>query len=271
MDDDASHLEQTPDPHRFTRRGFLRASGAGTVGGVAFAAGLGVDTPRALAATQPSGVQGQAAAASYRIEYTMPTLTFQDATVQADLGTVYEAALTNVVGINAYYADPSTYNWIGHRRWAVASTPAHAGRKGSSHRPRRAPVNTSRAESARACGKAIGGGTVTDDAMPAVALHLQGQELSLRSSHRGHDPQPQRACHRPVEDGRRVLVRQIPLRSPEELACGAETRVSFVLSGIRRSALSCATPAPAGPGMGRPQRGADLLYRVIWSSCAGRA
>ena len=35
-------------------------------------------------------------------------------------------------------------------------------------------------ESARARGKAIGGAAVTDDAVPAVALHLRGQELSLR-------------------------------------------------------------------------------------------
>jgi len=35
-------------------------------------------------------------------------------------------------------------------------------------------------ESARARGKTIGGAAVTDDAMLAVALHLRGQELSLR-------------------------------------------------------------------------------------------
>jgi hypothetical protein len=35
-------------------------------------------------------------------------------------------------------------------------------------------------ESARARGKAIGGAAVTDDAMLAVAIHLRGQELSLR-------------------------------------------------------------------------------------------
>jgi DNA invertase Pin-like site-specific DNA recombinase len=35
-------------------------------------------------------------------------------------------------------------------------------------------------ESARAPGKAIGGAVVADDAMLAVALHLRGQELSLR-------------------------------------------------------------------------------------------
>jgi hypothetical protein len=35
-------------------------------------------------------------------------------------------------------------------------------------------------ESARARGKAIGGAAVTDDAMLAVALHLRGQELSVR-------------------------------------------------------------------------------------------
>ena len=35
-------------------------------------------------------------------------------------------------------------------------------------------------ESARARGKAIGGATVTDEAMLAVALHLRGQEMGLR-------------------------------------------------------------------------------------------
>jgi len=35
-------------------------------------------------------------------------------------------------------------------------------------------------ESARARGKAIGGAAVTDDAMLSMALHLHGQELSLR-------------------------------------------------------------------------------------------
>jgi hypothetical protein len=35
-------------------------------------------------------------------------------------------------------------------------------------------------ESARARGKAIGGAAVTDDAMLSMALHLRGQELSLR-------------------------------------------------------------------------------------------
>ena len=35
-------------------------------------------------------------------------------------------------------------------------------------------------ESARTRGKAIGGAAVTDEAMLAVALHLRGQNLSLR-------------------------------------------------------------------------------------------
>ena len=35
-------------------------------------------------------------------------------------------------------------------------------------------------ESARAQGKSIGGAAVTDDAMLAAALHLRGQEMSLR-------------------------------------------------------------------------------------------
>ncbi len=35
-------------------------------------------------------------------------------------------------------------------------------------------------ESARTRGKSIGGAAVTDDAIIAVALHLRGQEMSLR-------------------------------------------------------------------------------------------
>lgn len=40
----------------------------------------------------------------------MPALAFGDDSLQSTLGTVYEAALTNVIGINTVYADPSTYN-----------------------------------------------------------------------------------------------------------------------------------------------------------------
>ena len=47
-------------------------------------------------------------------------------------------------------------------------------------------------ESARARGKSIGGAAVTDDAMLAVALHLRGQEMSLRDIAPGSSSPPAR-------------------------------------------------------------------------------
>jgi DNA invertase Pin-like site-specific DNA recombinase len=49
-------------------------------------------------------------------------------------------------------------------------------------------------ESARGRGKSIGGAAVTDEAMLAAALHLRGQELSLRviatGKKKGRHPSP---------------------------------------------------------------------------------
>lgn len=98
---------------RIARRGFLKAAGASAAGGTLLAAGIGGAAPAAFASTGGAGGQpagGQSTAGGSRIEFTMPTLTFDDATLQHDLGTVYEAALTNLVGINTAYADPATYN-----------------------------------------------------------------------------------------------------------------------------------------------------------------
>ncbi|MGH3171469.1 MAG: MGH1-like glycoside hydrolase domain-containing protein [Trebonia sp.] len=98
---------------RFGRRGFLRAAGAGAVGGTLVAAGFG-DPARASAATaaQTAGQSGGPAGAP-RVEYALPVLTFGDDSLQSTLGTVYDVALTNVIGINTVYADPSTYNLAG--------------------------------------------------------------------------------------------------------------------------------------------------------------
>jgi hypothetical protein len=100
----------------FGRRGFLRAAGAGAAGGTLVAAGLG-DPARALAATadssngsSPAGQTSAGSAVAPRVEYAMPVLTFADDSLQSALGTVYDAALTNLVGINTVYADPATYN-----------------------------------------------------------------------------------------------------------------------------------------------------------------
>ena len=67
-------------------------------------------------------------------------------------------------------------------------------------------------ESARARGKAIGAAAVTDDAMLAVALHLRGEELSLRDiaaqarhgkKKKGQHPSPATVLRMPREyDGK---------------------------------------------------------------------
>jgi hypothetical protein len=94
---------------RLGRRGFLRVAGTGAAGGALAAVSLG-DPARALAATGPGGQPGGPAAGAPRVEYTLPLLTFGNAGLQSALGAVYEAALTNVIGINTVYAEPSTYN-----------------------------------------------------------------------------------------------------------------------------------------------------------------
>jgi hypothetical protein len=81
--------------------------------------------PEALAASQLAGGKNQGAAPA-RIEYTMPQLTFGNPATQNDLGSVYESALTNLVGINTAYADPPTYN-VAHRVTYPPGTFARAG------------------------------------------------------------------------------------------------------------------------------------------------
>jgi len=78
-------------------------------------------------------------------------------------------------------------------------------------------------ESARARGKTIGGAAVTDDAMLAVALHLRGQELSLREiaarlviatgKKRASIPPRQPCCGCSVSTTRRPLPRRPPADS----------------------------------------------------------
>jgi hypothetical protein len=107
MSDMENRAEEAPGTGRgFARRGFLRAAGIGAAGGTLLG-GFAGGTPEALAATT---AEPSPAAVPARIEYTMPRLTFEDPSMQDDLGSVYEAALTNVVGINTAYADPSIYN-----------------------------------------------------------------------------------------------------------------------------------------------------------------
>lgn len=92
---------------RLPRRSLLKAAGVGATGATALAAGvLGPWAPAASAAQKTDG----AGSGGPRVVYTMPTLEFASATLQSLLGTVYESALTNVVGINTAYADPATYD-----------------------------------------------------------------------------------------------------------------------------------------------------------------
>ncbi|HYQ68059.1 MGH1-like glycoside hydrolase domain-containing protein [Actinophytocola sp.] len=82
------------------RRSFFVAGGAVAAGGALAAAGA----PVAMAAPRP-GPRGPR-----RVEYTLPTLVFDDAGRQGSLGAMYEAALTGLIGINTVYADPGTYD-----------------------------------------------------------------------------------------------------------------------------------------------------------------
>jgi glycogen debranching enzyme len=85
------------------RRGFLATAGAGL-------AMTGLDSTSVFAA----GTQARPPAAGpRRVDYAMPTLTFDDPDTQRLLGPVYEAALTDLVGINTVYADPATYDGAG--------------------------------------------------------------------------------------------------------------------------------------------------------------
>ncbi|HEY1699490.1 MAG TPA: hypothetical protein VGG75_07240 [Trebonia sp.] len=92
----------------------MRFAGAGAAGGTLIAAGLG-EPARALAATGGNGdtargAGGARGAGTPRIEYALPTLTFENESLQNTIGTAHEAALTNVIGMNTAYADPSTYD-----------------------------------------------------------------------------------------------------------------------------------------------------------------
>jgi DNA invertase Pin-like site-specific DNA recombinase len=75
-------------------------------------------------------------------------------------------------------------------------------------------------ESARARGKAIGGAAVTDEAMLAVALHLRGQQLSLRDiaarlviatgKKKGQHPSPATVLRMLREHDEKTVVAAVP-------------------------------------------------------------
>jgi hypothetical protein len=95
---------------QFPRRNVLKAAGVGTTGAALVAAGIVGPREAAASAATMSATTSPAGGIHPRVVYTMPTLTFDDQANQSLLGTVYEAALTNVVGINTAYAVPATYN-----------------------------------------------------------------------------------------------------------------------------------------------------------------
>jgi hypothetical protein len=109
-----------PEGRDFLRRDFLKVAGSGAAGGALLASGIGGTLAGdAEAAPAKAGLAGSSrgrrrgggsGAGLPRIEYVMPTLTFENSAQQTALGAVYEAALTNVVGINTAYGDPDTYD-----------------------------------------------------------------------------------------------------------------------------------------------------------------
>ena len=101
-------------------------------------------------------------------------------------------------------------------------------------------------ESARARGKAIGGAAVTDDAMLAVALHLRGQELSLRDiaarlvispARRKASTRPRRPCCACSAPTTRRPTRR-PCRRAADRPPGAYSSSSSAASGSRRSRMA---------------------------------
>ena len=101
-------------------------------------------------------------------------------------------------------------------------------------------------ESARARGKAIGGAAVTDDAMLAVALHLRGQELSLRDiaarlviaagKKKGQHPPGHRAAH--AARPRREKPARRPCQRAADRPPGAYSSSSSAASGSRSSRMA---------------------------------
>ncbi len=101
-------------------------------------------------------------------------------------------------------------------------------------------------ESARARDKALGGAAVTDEAMLAVALHLRGQELSLRDiaarlviatgKKKGQHPPRPPCCACSATTTRRPTRR--PCRRAADHPPGAYSSSSSAASGSRRSRMA---------------------------------
>ena len=106
--------ESASPRRRLPRRDLLKAAGISASGATILATGLVGPWAGEASAAEGSGetpaAGGGRAVAPPRIDFTMPSLAFESPSLQSLLGPVYEAALTNVVGINSAYAEPSTYD-----------------------------------------------------------------------------------------------------------------------------------------------------------------
>ena len=80
-------------------------------------------------------------------------------------------------------------------------------------------------ESARARGKAIGGATVTDEAMLAVALHLRGQEMGLRDIAASSSPAARRRGQHPSPATVLRMLRDHDEKAAAAAAGGSRFRV----------------------------------------------
>ena len=106
-------------------------------------------------------------------------------------------------------------------------------------------------ESARARGKSIGGAAVTDEAMLAVALHLRGQELSLRDI----------AARAALNDCKALKMNPaagIELRVPSE-AARVDPRACHPLARERRQVRRDLRHRP--PGCGRSAQSSSTMTR----------
>jgi hypothetical protein len=112
------------EPHT-SRRAFL--AGGGTLAAASVLPPRAQAAPAAPADSEPERPRGR----PRRVVYDMPALVFADPDRQRLLGAVYDAALTNLIGINTVHADPARYNPSG----LVAYPPGGFMRAGRAYSP----------------------------------------------------------------------------------------------------------------------------------------
>lgn len=98
---------------RTSRRAFLVAGGTLAAGGTLGAASVLAPGAQAAPITPAGSPPRPPGGRPRRVDYYMPTLDFADSQMQSLFGTQYEAALTNVIGINSVYPPPATYDSSG--------------------------------------------------------------------------------------------------------------------------------------------------------------